>query len=213
MKKIAIGIVTLVLIVGVVVGVFLVNSKDSGGNFIENEKKSLGESLFSVSNYNDLERITEAHKADISKVDESYFVFDVKTLGEKMTFAFVFDKDNNLLNSTTYCTFEADFSKVEKFSDKVTDILDSFAGLFGVEAQNFYIYSDTDVYSSEDINSLQKVLNGEATIEFRIRDRQSEYWCIKIEKTNESEIFCLIEHYVDSVDYDTIPVNVDLSLV
>lgn len=209
MKKMIIAVVSIVLVIGVAVGIWMATSNDD--NRDSTEKNSLSGDLFNVSHYDDFKEITEQRKIETEQIEESYFAYDVEAFGEELTFSFVFDNEKNLLESAAYCEFEANFTKTEKFKKKVDSLLNGFVGMFSVESSDFYVFSATEVLDCTDTTSLQKVMNGEASIELRVRDEQSEYWVMKIDKNSESEFFCVIEHYVNYPEYDEIPVNIDLS--
>lgn len=218
MKKRIMIIVSVVIVMAVAItaGVYMLLNKDNGKTATEAGGQServytLAEELFGVRRYDDFATVTERHNVDIYREDMSYFVSDVDTFGEKMSFTITFDKNNELLKTTAFCYFDADFSNIESFKRKTDEILGGFAGLFGAEVNSYYIYSSMEVFDCSDIDSLNKVMNGEAKLEFRIRDELCDYWKLTIETFNNDKFLCLVEHYVDSAEYDGVPTNIDLS--
>ena len=173
------------------------------------QNKSAPHELFTVLTYGDLEDLSRMNKFPVKQADNEYSVEDVDIFGETMTFSYLFDQNENLSELSTYSVFQAD--NLRAFRKKVSDFLDGFAELFDASADQYYVYSSSEVFDCKDEHSMDIVFNGKAAIEFRLCDRASSYWIVKIVNTNHDVFLCTIEHFVDNSRFNNVPVNVDLS--
>lgn len=165
--------------------------------------------LFQIRTYDELETVANNKDVLIEHIGFSYVVENIKAFGESVTFSYCFDSNRCLTELTAYYDFQTD--SMETFTERATRTLQGFASLFNISADQYYVYTSSDVYDCNDGLVFERVFAGEAVIELRVRDKDASCWIAKITRTNSDTFLCTVEHYMDDLQFEGMPVNVDLS--
>ncbi len=153
--------------------------------------------------------------------EEQYqVVYDVSCFGNASQFLYSFDSSKKVDSVAVYLLLHGhshdneaaiDPCSAEELQKKCVDTLQHLCRMHGVELQNNFYILDYENYSQLDISqieSFQKVVDGEAYLEFTMKDRDECYWQVYSEKMPSGAFFLRIDKYIDSSDYSDLVPNV-----
>ncbi len=153
--------------------------------------------------------------------EEQYqVVYDVQCFGHTSQFSYSFDRDANVDSVAVYMLLHGDANdnetpiepcSAEELQKKCVDALGHLCKMHGVELQNNFLILDYEQYTQMDVTqteSFQKIIDGEAYLEFTMMDQSGCFWMVYSDCMPNGAIFLRIEKYWDSSDYSDMVPNV-----
>lgn len=215
-KKIIIIILFTVILMSMFAGCHLFVLEKNNGRNIEEEKITLCEALLQIRHQSEIEIIQKEYGVK-SKLEYAEYCFqDVDFMDQKMTFFISFNEDNYIHHARAYSEmYSPEENKkldAQNITTNIQSLLKWFAMIFDEEIQsNYFVFSDEQLLDNSQESSYEKIKNGEAHLEFRVRDEDFSVWILKVERDYSGSLMCFIDHYYNETQYNDVVVNIDLT--
>lgn len=176
--------------------------------------------LFNFVTANQIESFCKEQDLVCITEEQYQVVYDVSCFGNTSQFLYSFDSDARVDSVAVYMLLHGHSHdnetsinpcSAEELQKKCVDALEHLCQMHGVELQNNFFILDYEQYSQLDITrleSFQKILDGEAYLEFTMMDKGECYWQVYSERMPNGAFFLRIDKYSDSSDYSDLVPNV-----
>lgn len=223
MKKKIIVIVLSVVLISVVVALVLLSSNNDKKQPDYNIDKyaditalgynSVGEALLEIDSYEQIEVLTKNNELDFEEELGCVYINDVELFNGLYYFSFDFDENNKVrsLIASTILTSENGLSATQ-LHEKCDKILSDFAHFFaGTDDYNYFIYNiNGDCLDNGTDSSYEKIIKGEAFLEFNIRKSSQSFWKITIKSLDGKNVSCLVENFINDENYANMMGDINL---
>lgn len=190
---------------------------------VQAEPEGFGEKLMAASSDKEVRSIAKKSGAEADTTYGESFIAGVPYLGENFDFAFYADADGTILRVESYSilypaveeedgTLRSPDCTPAELMQRSRALVQALAEQFGCDAQdNFYLIGETNLLENTNAENYQQIIDGTASLEFRILDGEGNYWLMKTESTYRKDIVCWLTRYAPADGYEGAPANFDFT--